>query len=309
MLTNKKISIVIPCYNEELNIMPLYRRLRAVLDEAAPDYEIIYIENASRDNSEQTFRELAAKDKRVKVLLMSRPFQTEPSYDAGLHHASGACVVCMDGDQQDPPELIKEMLVKWNAGFEVIYGVRHKQEGNVQLNAMRRIFYKLLKAMSYIEVPLDAGDFCLYDARVARLLTQMPERSRFTRGLRAWIGFRHTGVEYTRDERSRGTSSQSLHDIVRTAMLGIFSFSNVPLELISLLALTSMGLAFIGILVHLGIYFFNGVMPRGFATMITAVFFMGGVQLLSLSIIGQYLGKIFEEVKQRPRFIVRETLN
>lgn len=307
-LTDRKVSIVVPCFNEEENILALYSRLKAVLDRVSPDHEILYIDNASADNSERIFRELAARDSKVRVLLMSRNFRAEASYEAGLENAAGDCVVCIDGDQQDPPEVIEKFLLKWLEGYQIVYGVRHQQEGNKLVNFCRRIFYRLLNRMSYIEIPLDAGEFALYDRRVVDIIVSMPERSRFLRGLRAWVGFKHTGITYMRADRAGGQTSQSLVDYLRTASRGISSFSYVPLELISWLAFATMGISILGMFVYGAGKILYGHAPQGFATLILVIFFLGGVQLLCLSIIGGYLGRIFEEVKHRPKFIIRESI-
>lgn len=310
MLTNKKISIVVPCYNEEKNILPMHEKLTAVLREITENYEIIYTDNKSTDNSEAIFRELAGRDKKVKVIFFSRNFGTpDHGYTAGTELASGEAVVWIDGDIQDPPEIIRQFAEKWLEGFEVVYGVRKKRKGSLPLRISYKLFYRVLKKISYLNIPEDAGDFCIMDRKVVEVLKAMPERDRFVRGLRTWAGFKQTGIEYTREDRKEGVSTVNIWRYVWSAKKGFFSFSYAPLELISYLAFFVTLIAAFGIVFFIVLYFVYPVRARGVATIITLVLFLGSVQLMALSIIGEYLGRIFEEVKQRPKYVIREILN
>ena len=310
MMTDKKISVVIPCRNEEANILPMYERLVKVFFEITADYEFIYTDNASTDNSEKIFRDLAAKDQRVKVIFFSRNFGTsDHGYTAGTELAAGEAVVWIDGDIQDPPEMIRQFVEKWLAGFDVIYGIRKKRQGSLFLRVSYNLFYRIYKKISYLEVPENAGDFCLMDRKVADIINQMPERDRFVRGLRTWVGFNQTGIEYTRLDRSAGKSKINIWRYIWSAKKGFFSFSYAPLELISYLASFVTLIAALGIIFFIGLYFVYPVRALGVMTIIVLVLFLGSIQLMALSIIGEYLGRIFEEVKQRPKYVIREILN
>jgi dolichol-phosphate mannosyltransferase len=308
-MLDQKISVVIPCYNEADNIMELYQRLKTVLDKLTGNYEILFINNGSTDSSRSIFEELVNRDSKVTVICLSRNFgSSQPAYTCGLERATGDCVICIDGDQQDPPELIPEMVEKWRQGNDVVYGVRKRREGSLIRRAGYKLFYRVFKKLSYIDIPLDAGDFALLDRIVVDAMNQLPERNRFLRGLRAWVGFKQTGVEYVRADRKTGRTSNSFFDNVRWAKMGIFSFSYRPLDWISFLAAFVVGLSAVGIVIYILSYFIYRTAPSGFSTLIVAILFIGGIQLLCLSIMGEYLGKIFEEVKQRPKYLVKEIL-
>lgn len=308
-MIDKKISVVIPCYNEEGNIIEMYERLKDTLGRTASDYEIIYVNNGSTDSSDNIFRQLVQQDSSITVISLSRNFGScQPAYACGMEHASGDCVVCIDGDLQDPPELIPDMVAKWMEGYDVVYGIRTRREGSIIRKIGYKLFYRLFRKLSYIDVPLDAGEFALIDRKVADLLNQFPERNRFQRGLRAWVGFKQTGLEYVRADRTAGKTSNSFLDNIRWAKIGIFSFSYSPLEFISLVAFLTVILSLVGIVVYVSSYFIFPSAPRGFSTLIVAVLLLGGIQLLCLGIIGEYLGKIFEEVKQRPKYLIKEIL-
>ncbi|MGE5548915.1 MAG: glycosyltransferase family 2 protein [Bacteroidota bacterium] len=309
-MLNKKISVIIPCYNEADNIIALYDRLTKVLAGLTDDYELLYVNNGSTDASDRIFRRLCAQDEKVTVICLSRNFgSSQPAYTCGMEHAAGDCVVCIDGDLQDPPELIPDMVAKWREGYDVVYGIRKKREGGLVRRIGYKLFYRLFKRLSYIDIPLDAGDFALLDREVVQALNRLPERNRFLRGLRAWVGFKQTGVEYVRAERKAGRTSNSFIDNIRWANMGIFSFSYRPLELISFLAIFVVALSAVGIVIYIASYFLYPSAPRGFSTLIVSILFIGGIQLLCLSIMGEYLGKIFEEVKQRPKYLVKEILH
>ncbi len=303
------ISVVIPCYNEQGNIWPMYERLTAALSRVTPTYELIFVNNGSYDGSPELFEELAARDAKVSVLTLSRNFGSQGAYTAGYAYASGDCVVGLDGDIQDPPELIPALVEQWLQGYDVVYGVRARRKGSLPRRIGYKLFYRLLHKVSYVDIPHDASDFGLMDRRVVNVLNEMPERSRLIRGLRAFAGFSQTGIPYTRDERHSGLTTNSFFGLFRWASLGIISFSFAPLDLISYLAGGVVVLAGVGMLVYTALYFIFPGAPHGYQTLLLVVLFLGAVQLLCLSIIGAYLGKIFEEVKARPRYLVNDIQN
>lgn len=309
MLTNKKISAVIACYNDAEAVPVMYERLTKILKKITTDYEIIYVNDASPDNAEEVLRKLAAKDPLLTVINHSRNFGSQSAFTSGMIQSAGEAVILFDGDLQDPPELIEKLVKKWLEGYDVVYGIRVKREAPGFMRFAYKAFYRLFRKLSYIKIPLDAGDFSLMDRKVVDVLNAMPERDRFIRGLRAWTGFNQTGIKYVRPERMFGRTTNSLIKNIRWARRGIFSFSYLPLELISYLAFFVVVLSLLGIIFHIAAYFLFPGIPRGATTIIVIILFLGGIQLLSLSIIGEYLGRIFEETKKRPKYIVKEILN
>jgi dolichol-phosphate mannosyltransferase len=312
-LTNKKISVVVVCYKDELNIEALYSRLTKVMGEITPEYEIIYINDCSPDNSEIILRRLASKDSRLTIINHSRNFGAQAGFTSGMVQSLGDAVVLMDGDLQDPPELILEFVKKWIEGYDVVYGTRKKREASMGKikEGLYHQFYVLFNKTAYVKMPVDAGDFSLMDRIVVDHINSLPERDRFIRGLRAWVGFKSTGIPYVRPERydrRQSVSTKGLFSAFRWARKAIFSFSYKPLEWVIYFALFTTVLALIGIIYYIVFYFVVGA-PQGFATLIVLILFFAAIQLLTLSIMGEYLGKIFEEVKARPRYIIREIIN
>lgn len=306
----KKLSILIACYNEEHNIEQIYERLTKALHSQPYALEIIYIDNNSSDDSEKVFRALADRDSRVKVLFMSRNFGgPQSSYFAGLQHAAGDGIVLLDGDLQDPPEIIPELIQKWEEGYDVVYGVRTRRKGSIMRRIAYKLFYRLFKKLAYITVPLDAGEFSLMDRKVVDQLASLPEREILIRGLRAYVGFKQVGVEYVRDDRHAGKSTTNFFQDLQWAKRFIISFSTKPLEWISYIAFFAFLVSFAGLVLNLILYIITPESPSGIPTLIFALLFLGGVQLLALSIIGEYLSRVLFEVKGRPRYIVREILN
>ncbi len=309
MLTQKMISVVVACYKDAGSVNEMYKRLTAVLERITPRFEIIYVNDNSPDNAEEVLTELAGRDSRVMVISHSRNFGSQMAFTSGMKRASGDAVILMDGDLQDPPEVIPDLVRKLETGYDVVYGVRERRKESWPMEAARKLFYRIYRKMSYIEMPLDAGDFSVMNRCVVDALLLLPERDRFLRGLRAWVGYRQTGVPYVRPERFSGESTNSFGDNIRWAKRGILSFSYKPLEMVSVLAFLVTGFAALAVLGYVAAYFLIPNAPRGFMTLLVAVLFIGAVQLLSLSVIAEYLGKIFEEVKQRPPFIVKNVLN
>lgn len=298
------ISVVVACYNEEGNVSPMHRRLAAVFAGLPYDYELLFIENGSTDGTGPLLRVLAERDPHVRVIALSRNFGSQAAFSCGLENARGDCAVLLDGDLQDPPELIPELIANWQSGYDVVYGERVQRDAPWALSLAYKAFYRLFSRMSYVRMPIDAGDFGLMDRRVINVLNSMPERDRFLRGLRAWAGFRQRGVPYRRAARNSGRTTNSVLGLLRWASSGIVSFSYAPLQLISLLAAFVIFLTGIAIVVYLILYFVRPGAPSGFETVLIAVLFLGAVQLLCLSILGMYIAKIFDEVKGRPKYLV-----
>lgn len=311
MFTDKMLSAVVVCYRDEGNIRALYERLSLALASVTPRYEIIYVNDASPDGSAAILNELAAKDPKLTVIHQARNFGAQAGFTAGMVQAIGDAVILMDGDLQDPPELIPDFVGKWQEGFEVVYGVRRNREKSMgKLNQwLYHQFYVLFHKLSYVSIPMDAGEFSLMDRKVVDHINALPERDRLLRGLRAWVGFRQTGVSYVRPERFSGVSTNSFVKNLRWARKAIFSFSYMPLEWVSYLAALVMFLSMAGMAFYMISFFFFPNIPQGITTVFVLVLFLGSVQLFSISIIAEYIGRIFEETKQRPRYITREILN
>ena len=305
----KTISAIIACYNDAQAIPVMYERLTTVFKTIGCQYQIIFVNDGSPDNSEPVLRELAQKDAHVTVITHSRNFSSQNAFMSGMQVATGDAVVLLDGDLQDPPEIIEQFVQKWEEGFEVVYGIRAKREAPLLLRASYPLFYRLFRKLSYIRIPRDAGDFSLMDRKVVDALIAMPERDLFIRGLRAWIGFKQTGVPYHRPERMFGVTTNSFWKNVRWAKKAIFSFSYEPLEMVFYAAVLISSVTFLAILFYFASYVLHPDQPRGTTTIILLILFFGSVQLISISIIGEYLGRVFEEVKRRPHFIIKEVLN
>lgn len=302
---------MVVCYRDEGNIQTLYERLSSALGALTSSYEIIYVNDCSPDGSEAILRELARRDPRLTVINQSRNFGAQAAFTAGMAQAVGDGVILMDGDLQDPPELIQEFVKKWNEEYEVIYGVRRRREKSMSsLNQwLYHQFYVLFNTLSYVKMPLDAGEFSLIDRKAVDCMNALPERDRLMRGLRAWVGFKQIGVDYVRPERHWGTSTNSFFRNLRWAKKAIFSFSYVPLEWISHLAVFFTVLSFLGMLFYLISFFLVPDIPRGTTTIFILILLLGSIQLLSIAVIAEYVGRIFEETKQRPRYITREIIN
>ena len=304
------ISAVIACYRDAPAIPQMYERLKAVFDKLGVAYEIIFVNDASPDDAEQVLAALAARDRRVTVVNHARNFGSQSAFTSGMRIATGDAVVLLDGDLQDPPELIEEFAAKWREGYDVVYGSRVKRETTRTMQLLYKLFYRLFRRMSYVDVPVDAGDFSLLDRRVVDALNSLPESNRFMRGLRAWVGFKQVGVRYVRPERPFGRSTNSLLRNLGWARKAIVSFSYAPLELITWLAVATVGLSALGIFGQIAVRLAApDRVPKGFTTLILVVPFIGGIQLLCLAIIGSYLAHIYDEVKRRPPYVVASVVN
>lgn len=311
-MTSKKISIISACFNEEENIAEMYKRVVAVFKgiKKKYDFELIYVDNNSTDKSQKVYESLVKKDPRVSVIFMSRNFGSpQPSFIAGLEHATGAASVLFHGDIQDPPEMIPQFIEKWEKGYDVVYGVRKDRKGyGFMMKFFYKFFYYLLNKLAYIQIPLNAGEFSLMDKVVVKELINIPESDYYLRCLRAFVGFRQTGIPYIRDARTHGRSTESFISGLWWAKTIIVNFSFKPLTWISQLAFLIVIASFLSIIVFLVSYYFNPSSPRGIPTLFILILFLGGVQLLSISVIAEYISKIFLEVKRRPRYIVRKIL-
>lgn len=300
------LSVVIPVLNEEAVIPELLRRLRATLDGLTGwASEIVIVDDGSFDRSAELVEAAAKSDPRIVLVSLSRSFGHQQAFTAGLDHATGDAVVFMDGDLQDPPECIPRFLEHHETGHDVVYAKRvHRKEG-VALRLAYCAFYRLMATFSNIVIPLDAGDFSLVSRRVADALRRAPERQRFLRGLRAWVGFRQLGIEVERDERYAGTTKYSLAKLLRLAFDGIFAFSLVPLRATTVLGALAIGASLLFALYSIWARFFADRSPPGYTSLIVALVFLSGVQLFFLGIIGEYVGRAYEEAKGRPHYVVK----
>ena len=300
-------SIVIPVYNEVEVLPALYRRLTRVMEGLVERYEVIFVNDGSQDDSTGLLREFQDRDTRVKFLSLSRNFGHQIAITAGLDYSSGQAVVVMDADLQDPPEVIPQLIEQWRKGYDVVFAVRAKRPGEgLFKRATAAIFYRLLRRITATEIPLDAGDFRLMSRRVVDTLQSIRERNRFIRGLAGWIGFRQTSVIFVRGVRQAGETKYPLKKMLRFALNGLLSFSLVPLQLASYLGFLISTIAFFYIIYAIGLKLFTDRAVLGWTSVMVAVLFLGGVQLISLGIIGEYIGRIYDEVKQRPLYVVEE---
>jgi dolichol-phosphate mannosyltransferase len=299
------ISVAIPLFNEEDNVLELHKRLERTLRSLNLTYEILFIDDGSRDRTASIVDRLCETDPHVAAIRLSRNFGHQAAVSAGIDHGRGQAVVVMDGDLQDPPEVIPDFVAKWREGYEVVYAVRKNRKEGMLKRAAYGAFYRTLNAISDLDVPLDSGDFCLMDRRVVDLLKHLPERMRFVRGLRSFVGFRQTGVDYDRPARAAGRPKYTFRNLVGLALDGLVSFSSYPLRLVARLGLATIVIA-IGLLVWALIdAFVHRTAPRGWASTVIVVLFMSAVQLFGIAILGEYLRLIFLEVKGRPTYIVR----
>ncbi len=301
----KKISAIIACYKDALAIPIMHKRLTKTFRELGVDYEIIFVNDGSPDNSEDILKKLVKKDPHVIGVNHSRNFSSQMAFTSGMDIANGDAIVFLDGDLQDPPEIIKDFYKKWIEGYDVVYGVRAKRETSLLMAFFYKLFYRIFHKMSYVQMPLDAGDFSLIDGKVVNVLKQFPERDRFLRGLRAWVGFKQTGIPYIRPERMFGKTTNNFLKNFQWATKGILSFSYVPLQLMTLLSLLVFFIALLGMVVQIILRLLLPNTPVGITTVLIVVLFIGAIQLLGISILGEYIGKIFEEVKQRPKYVVK----
>ena len=304
------VSVVIPCMNEEQVIQETCRRLIAALSPADFQFELIFIDDGSKDRTPEILRELQVHDARVRVVRLSRNFGHQVAITAGLEHAAGDAVAVIDADLQDPPEVLLEFVAKWLDGYDVVYGVRTERQGETAFKLWTaKAFYRLIGRLSDTAIPLDTGDFRLMDRCVVDALLSMPERDRFVRGMVSWLGFSQTSVPYRRAARFAGETKYPLFKMIKFATDGIVSFSVLPLRLATWIGFLASGLSVVGIVVVLLERYFGVLgLVRGWSSTVIAVLFIGGVQLVCMGIIGEYVGRIYGESKRRPLYVVRERM-
>lgn len=304
------ISVVIPIFNEEENLPELRRRVTAALDSSGEAWELILVNDGSRDTSAELIRQFHAEDGRVKLINLSRNFGHQAALTAGLHHAAGDCVVLSDGDLQDPPEVIPEMVAKWKQGVQVVLAERRTRADRHGARGLGfRLFYPLMHRLADLPDSPDAGIFGLMDRAVVNEFNKLSEHNRFIPGLRTWLGFRQESIIYDRQDRAGGAPKQSLRKLIAYALDGMLSFSNKPLRAATYLGFIVSGFAFLMAMYYLVTFFaFKKQAGSGFTTIILSVLFLGGVQLICVGILGEYIGRIYEEVKRRPLYIARETV-
>ncbi len=311
-MTDIRYSIIAPCYNEQGNLEELYRRSREILERTGESWELVLINDGSIDRTAEMMRQLHAADPRVHFIDFARNFGHQIAVTAGLDYAQGDAVIIIDADLQDPPEMILEMIEKWKEGYHVVYAVRKERKGESWFKLFTaKLFYRIIYRITDVNIPLDTGDFRLMDRKVVNALKEMKERHRFIRGMTSWVGFKQTGVYYTREERFAGETKYPFRRMLKFALDAITSFSFFPLQMATYLGFTIAGLSGLGAILVIIARLFGDPDNQPFfgqATTLVMVLFLGGVQLISLGIIGEYLGRIYDEVKGRPMYIVNEAV-
>jgi len=310
VVLQKLVSIIIPCYNESEVIEETVKQLLLFCAEITGlRIELIFVDDGSSDNTRELLRTFSFPDKRIKIIGFSRNFGHQIAVTAGIAASKGDAVVLLDADLQDPPALIHEMIQKWHSGFDVVYGARIERAGESVFKLVTaRLFYRMLNKFSDVPIPLDTGDFRLMSRRAADALVSMPERARFIRGMVSWVGFRQIGIPYKRSPRFAGKSKYPLRKMLSFAIDGLLSFSTRPLRMSVAVGLISAGLALIGIVYALILRIFTNIWVEGWTAIMITSLFLGGVQLLSVGILGEYIGRIYNEVKGRPLYIIDESI-
>lgn len=302
-----RYSIVVPVFNEELVAEESYQRLKAVMDSTGEAYELIFVNDGSRDRTAEIIAEICAKDKNVKLINFSRNFGHQTAITAGMDNSCGQAVVVIDADLQDPPEVILEMVKKWKEGYDVVYGQRLKRKGETWFKKVTaKAFYRLLASMTSVDIPVDTGDFRLIDRKVCDVMSSLTEKNRYVRGLVSWVGFRQTAVSYVRDERFAGETKYPLKKMLKFAMDGITTFSYKPLKISTYVGFLVALLSFIYLIVVICLRLFTDVTVTGWASTLAVSLIFNGVILMMLGIIGEYIGRIYDETKNRPLYIIRE---
>jgi dolichol-phosphate mannosyltransferase len=306
-MKNPKYSIVAPIFNELENIPELYPRLREVMDQTGETWELILVDDGSTDGSTDLIRKLSENDRRVRPVIFARNFGHQIAVTAGLDYSRGDAVVIIDADLQDPPEVILDLIKKWQAGYEVVYAVREERAGESWFKkTTASIFYRLIYRITDVNIPLDTGDFRLMDKKVIDVMRQMREKHRFLRGMSSWVGFKQVGVSYKRKPRFAGETKYPLKKMIKLALNAVTSFSYFPLQLATYIGFVAAGLSVLAIPVVAILRLTTGTTLEGQATTLIIVLFLGGVQLISLGIIGEYIGRIYDEAKGRPLYVVAE---
>ena len=300
-------SIIVPLYNEQDVLPELCRRLRAAVARLHGPAEIIFVDDGSVDGTIGILRAWQSEDKFIRIVSLSRNFGHQAAVSAGLCYAEGDAVAVLDGDLQDPPELLPDFFAKLDEGWDVVYGIRRQRRGAILKRLSYFVFYRLLHRLAHIDIPLDAGDFCAMRRRIVDHLNRLPETDRFVRGLRAWVGFRQTGIPYERDQRQAGIPKYTIGKLVQLSLDGLLSFSYAPLRWLAAIGFVLCAVSFIGILVVLYRYLFTLYVP-GYTSLAVLVLFFGGVQLLTGGLIGEYVGRTAQQVKGRPLYVVDELI-
>jgi len=306
-MNNPEYSFVVPLYNEQENFRDLVARLNTVISSNALSAEVVLIDDGSRDNTPLLMHDIALSDDRYHCVFLSRNHGHQLALSAGLKYARGTkAVLVIDGDLQDPPELITDFIQEMQAGYDVVYGVRKKRKEGIFKRSMYWIYYRLMKNIANIDLPLDSGDFALISRRVLNLMNAMPEKNRYLRGMRTWTGFRQKGFEYERSERNAGTTKYTLRKLFQLAWSGLYNFSDLPIRIMTYTGGLAIAASLIYLLTVLYKKYFEptGEVPTGFTATIIAIIFFGGIQLMAFGIIGQYVLRIYREVQQRPLFII-----
>jgi dolichol-phosphate mannosyltransferase len=304
-----KFSVIIPAFNEQEVIEESYKRLTAVMMDLGEKYELIFVDDGSKDKTPFILAEICAKDSNARCICFSRNFGHMPAITAGMDYARGEAIMIIDADLQDPPELFPKMIEKWREGFEVVYGKRTERQGESSFKKLTaRLYYRFLRKMTEVELPVDTGEFRLIDRKVCNAMKRIREKNRYIRGLVSWVGFKQTAVEYVREKRFAGITKYPLTKMIKFAMDGIAAFSYKPLKLATHLGLYISGLSFVYLIVVLYQKFFTNSTITGWTSMIGIITFTQGIVLMVLGLMGEYIGRIFEELKDRPIYIVREIL-
>ena len=307
MMTNPTFSIVAPIYNEIGNLPELYRRIVEVMESTAEAWELILVDDGSSDGSTDYVRNLSQQDPRVRAVIFARNFGHQIAVTAGLDYSRGQAAVIIDADLQDPPEVILDLIARWREGYQVVYAIRKEREGETWFKLFTaKLFYRLIYRITDVDIPMDTGDFRLLDRKVVDVLSQMRERHRFLRGMSVWVGFRQTGVPYKRSARYTGETKYPLKKMVKFASDAVTSFSYFPLQLATYMGFISAGLSILAIPVVVILRITGYQAFIGQATTLIAVLFLGGVQLISLGILGEYVGRLYDQSKGRPLYIVSE---
>jgi dolichol-phosphate mannosyltransferase len=307
MIINPAITVVVPVFNEKESLPELYRRMSEALDSLGETWELILVDDGSQDGSTEIIRQLAKQDDRVTPIIFARNFGHQIAVTAGLDYSRGQAVVIIDADLQDPPEVIPELIEKWREGYQVVYAVRSEREGETWLKtATASMFYRLIFRITDVKIPLDTGDFRLLDRKVVDVMCRMRERHRFLRGMAAWVGFRQVGVPYRRAARFAGVTKYPFRKMLRLALNAITGFSYFPLQVATYIGFISAGISIIVIPFVVGLRLLGSQAFFGQASTLLAVLFLGGVQLICVGILGEYIGRIYDEVKGRPLYIVSE---
>ena len=302
-----EISVIIPLYNESSSIKPLFSRLTPVLKQLQTRYEIICINDGSTDRTFETLVDFNQQDSAIKIVSLSRNFGKEVALTAGLDYASGAAVIPLDADLQDPPELIAQLIAKWREGYDVVYATRRSRQGETWFKKISaKAFYRTISKMSHVPIPANTGDFRLLDRRVVEAIKKLPERTRFMKGLFAWVGYKQTAVFFDREPRYSGRTTWNYWKLWNFALDGIISFSFLPLKVWSYVGISISLISLVYALMLVVRTLMFGVDVPGYASLMVAILFLGGIQLITLGVLGEYLGRVYEEVKGRPLYLVRE---